>query len=87
MPHGYSYMMFSLGGSYALIFGFALAFASSGNIDLHSLSGITIYPVLAYSLMLLGFMTKPHPLDYIFGCQVHMVKLLLIFILWHLLFY
>ena len=58
MPHGYSYMMFSLAGSYALIFGFALAFASFGNLDLHALSGITIYPVLAYSLMLLGFMTK-----------------------------
>jgi len=58
MPHGYSYMMFSLGGSYAMLFGFALAFASSGSLALSSLSGITIYPTLAYSLMLIGFMTK-----------------------------
>ncbi len=58
LPHGYSYLMFSLGGSYTMMFGFALAFASFGNVDLQALSGITIYPTLAYSLILLGFMTK-----------------------------
>ncbi len=57
-PHGYSYLMFSLGGSYTMMFGFALAFASFGNVDLQALTGITVYPTLAYSLILLGFMTK-----------------------------
>ncbi|MEA2040960.1 MAG: proton-conducting transporter membrane subunit [Bacteroidota bacterium] len=57
-PHGYSYLMFSLGGSYAMMFGFALAFASFGNLDLQALSEISVYPTLAYSLILLGFMTK-----------------------------
>ncbi|MEA1873852.1 MAG: proton-conducting transporter membrane subunit [Bacteroidota bacterium] len=57
-PHGYSYLMFSLGGSYTMMFGFALAFASFGNIDLQALTGITVLPTLAYSLILLGFLTK-----------------------------
>lgn len=57
-PYGYSYLMFSLGGSYTMMFGFALAFASFGNVDLQALTGITVYPTLAYSLILLGFMTK-----------------------------
>lgn len=58
LPHGYSYLMFSLGGSYTMMFGFALAFASSGSIGLEALTGITIFPTLAYSLILLGFLTK-----------------------------
>ena len=58
MPHGYSYMLFSMGGAYAMMFGFSLAFASAGSIGLEALSGITVFPALAYSLMLLGFMTK-----------------------------
>ena len=58
MPHGYSYMLFSMGGAYAMMFGFSLAFASAGSISLEALSGITVFPTLAYSLMLLGFMTK-----------------------------
>ena len=57
-PHGYSYMMFSIGGSYAMMFGFALAFASAGSLDLIALTGIQILPTLAYSLILIGFMTK-----------------------------
>ncbi len=57
-PHGYSYLMFSIGGSYTMMFGFALAFASFGNIDLQALTDISVYPTLAYSLILLGFMTK-----------------------------
>jgi formate hydrogenlyase subunit 3/multisubunit Na+/H+ antiporter MnhD subunit len=58
LPHGYSYMMFSLGGSYAMMFGFALAYAGSGTLALSALTGITVYPIWAYSLILLGFMTK-----------------------------
>ncbi|MEA2106227.1 MAG: proton-conducting transporter membrane subunit [Bacteroidota bacterium] len=57
-PHGYSYMMFSIGGSYAIMFGFALAFTSAGNLGLIALTGINVLPTLAYSLILLGFMTK-----------------------------
>ena len=58
LPHGYSYMMYSLGGSYVIMLGFALAFASNGTFDLSALSNITIYPTLAYSLILIGFLTK-----------------------------
>jgi formate hydrogenlyase subunit 3/multisubunit Na+/H+ antiporter MnhD subunit len=58
LPHGYSYLMFSLAGSYAIMFGFALAYASFGHLNLEALKGITVLPTLAYSLMLIGFMTK-----------------------------
>ncbi|MBB6482711.1 proton-conducting transporter membrane subunit, partial [Spirochaeta isovalerica] len=58
MPHGYSYIMFSVGGSYAMMFGFALAYLSAGHIGLSALTDISVFPMLAYSLMLLGFMTK-----------------------------
>ncbi len=58
LPHGYSYLMYSLGGTYLMMFGFALAFASNGYLDISALSNITVYPTLAYSLILLGFMTK-----------------------------
>ena len=58
LPHGYSYLMFSLGGSYTMMYGFALAFASFGSVDLMALTNISVFPTLAYSLILLGFMTK-----------------------------
>jgi len=58
MPHGYSYMIFSIGGSFAMLAGFSLAYLSSGTVALSALNGITVYPLLAYSLMLVGFMTK-----------------------------
>jgi len=58
MPHGFSYMIFSIGGSYAIMFAFGLAFAGSGSIAMSALKDIAIYPALAYSLMLIGFMTK-----------------------------
>ena len=59
MPHGLSYLLFSIGGSYSILYGFSLAAASSGGlIAMSSLAGITVMPALAYSLMLLGFLTK-----------------------------
>lgn len=58
MPHGYSYVLFSVGGSFGMLLGFALAAASAGHIGLDALSDITVYPMVAYALMLLGFMTK-----------------------------
>jgi len=58
MPHGYSYMLFSIGGAYAMMAGFSMAFVSAGTLDLSALTDISVYPLVAYSLMLLGFMTK-----------------------------
>lgn len=58
MPHGYRYLLFSIGGSFAMMFGFGLAFVSAETISLSALSNITVLPMLAYSLMILGFMTK-----------------------------
>ena len=58
MPHGYSYLMFSIGGSFAMLMGFAMAYLSSGSAGMDALTHITVYPAVAYSLMLIGFMTK-----------------------------
>jgi len=58
MPHGLSYMLFSLGGAYAILYAFGLAFSGSGDLTMVALKNIAIFPALAYSLMLLGFMTK-----------------------------
>ncbi|MBN2801833.1 MAG: NADH-quinone oxidoreductase subunit F [Deltaproteobacteria bacterium] len=59
MPHGYSYLMFSIGGSLAMLAGFSMAYASSGSIEItKALYHINVYPMIAYSLMLIGFMTK-----------------------------
>jgi formate hydrogenlyase subunit 3/multisubunit Na+/H+ antiporter MnhD subunit len=64
LPHGYNYMLFSLGGSLAMMFGFGLAYASAGTIDLSALNNISVLPALAYSLMLMGFMTKTASLGF-----------------------
>lgn len=58
MPHGYSYMLFSIGGAYAILFGFGLAFASSLDTSLAALGSISLMPTLAYTLLAVGFMTK-----------------------------
>ena len=58
MPHGYSYMLFSIGGAYAILFGFALAYASGLNISIEVLGHITKLTTLAYTLIAVGFMTK-----------------------------
>ncbi|HAG16382.1 MAG TPA: NADH-quinone oxidoreductase subunit F [Bacteroidales bacterium] len=58
LPHGYSYMLFSIGGAYAILFGFGLAFASGFDTSLAALGDINILPTLAYSLLAVGFMTK-----------------------------
>ncbi|MBU1241190.1 NADH-quinone oxidoreductase subunit F, partial [Myxococcota bacterium] len=64
LPHGYSYLLFSLGGSLAMMFGFGLAHASAGTIELSALNHIHVLPALAYSLMLVGFMTKTASLGF-----------------------
>jgi formate hydrogenlyase subunit 3/multisubunit Na+/H+ antiporter MnhD subunit len=58
MPHAYSYMLFSLGGAYAILMGFGLAYAGNLNPSLEALGNIAIMPTLAYSLLAVGFMTK-----------------------------
>ncbi len=58
MPHGYSYLMFSIGGSFAMLMGFAMAYLSSGSAGMDALHHISVYPAVAYSLLLIGFMTK-----------------------------
>lgn len=58
MPHGYSYMLFSIGGAYAILFGFGLAYASGLNISIAALGHITQLTTLAYTLLAVGFMTK-----------------------------
>jgi len=58
MPHGYSYMLFSIGGAYAILFGFALAYASGLDSSIMALGNITQMATLAYSLLAVGFMTK-----------------------------
>ena len=63
-PHGYSYLMFSIGGSLAMLAGFSMAYVSAGTGDLAALHHITVYPTLAYSLMLIGFMTKTATLGF-----------------------
>ncbi len=57
-PHAYSYMLFSVGGAYLILLGFALAFAGSGTQDLIALKDISVLPVLAYTVLAIGFMTK-----------------------------
>ena len=58
MPHGLSYMLFSIAGAYAILAGFGLSFAGTGNIDLSALGGITQNVTIIFSLLAIGFMTK-----------------------------
>jgi formate hydrogenlyase subunit 3/multisubunit Na+/H+ antiporter MnhD subunit len=58
MPHAYSYILFSIGGAYAILMGFALAYAGNFNGGLEALGQISVLPTLAYSLLAVGFMTK-----------------------------
>ncbi len=58
MPHGLSYMLFSIAGAYAILAGFGLSFAETLSITLASLSQISINTTLIFSLLVVGFMTK-----------------------------
>ncbi len=57
MPHGYSYMLFSVAGAYLMLIGFAMTNAQAG-ISLDALSLITTNANLIYLLLAIGFMTK-----------------------------
>ena len=58
MPHGLSYMLFSIAGAYTLLAGFGIAFAESSSIALTSLSEITTNVSWIFALLAIGFMTK-----------------------------
>ncbi len=57
MPHGYSYMLFSVGGAYLILAGFGFAFAQNG-ISLEAIKGLTVNAHLIYTILAIGFMTK-----------------------------
>ncbi len=58
MPHGLSYMLFSIAGAYAILAGFGLSFAGTGTYNLSSLAGISSNITIIFSLLAIGFMTK-----------------------------
>jgi formate hydrogenlyase subunit 3/multisubunit Na+/H+ antiporter MnhD subunit len=58
MPHALSYILFSAGGAYLILFGFALSSAETGSVLLTSLSEVNIYSTMVFILLALGFMTK-----------------------------
>ena len=58
MPHGLSYMLFSIAGAYALLAGFGLTFAETSSIDLSALANVSNYVTVIFSLLAIGFMTK-----------------------------
>ena len=58
IKHGYSYMLFSVGGAYLMLAGFGIAYASSGLFGLDAISNITALAGWATTLIAIGFMTK-----------------------------
>jgi formate hydrogenlyase subunit 3/multisubunit Na+/H+ antiporter MnhD subunit len=58
MPHGLSYMLFSIGGAYLMLAGFGITFANTGVIQLDSLAHIVTYATWAYAFIAIGFLTK-----------------------------
>ncbi len=58
MPHGLSYMLFSIAGAYALLAGFGLIYAGTGTLALGSLASVTTNITVIFSLLAIGFMTK-----------------------------
>ena len=57
MPHGYSYMLFSVGGAYLILAAFGMVGAENG-ILLDGLKSITVNANLIYTMLVIGFMTK-----------------------------
>jgi formate hydrogenlyase subunit 3/multisubunit Na+/H+ antiporter MnhD subunit len=58
MPHALSYMLFSLGGAYAILAGFGLAAVGNVGLDLDILSQLNVYAPAVFVLLAIGFMTK-----------------------------
>ena len=61
-PHALSYMLFSLGGAYLILAGFALAYAGTGStsLSLEVLKAAAVIPGsgIIFALLAVGFMTK-----------------------------
>ncbi len=58
MPHGLSYMLFSMAGAFAILAGFGLSFADTQSIAISSLAQISNNISIIFILLALGFMTK-----------------------------
>ena len=58
MPHGLSYMLFSIGGAYALLAAFGMAAVGHNSISMDIINTITYIPYWAYALLIVGFLTK-----------------------------
>ncbi len=58
MPHGLSYMLFSIGGAYALLAALGMAHAGQSSFSMEIINGITYLPYWAYGLLIVGFLTK-----------------------------
>lgn len=58
LQHGYSYMLFSVGGAYLILAGMGIAYAATNLTGLEALSDITEYAGWAFTLIAIGFMTK-----------------------------
>ncbi len=58
MPHGLSYILFSIGGAYALLAGLGMAHVGHTTFGMDILNNIQYLPVWAYALIIIGFLTK-----------------------------
>jgi formate hydrogenlyase subunit 3/multisubunit Na+/H+ antiporter MnhD subunit len=58
LKHAFSYMLFSLGGAFAMLAGFAFAQTGNIGIGLDVLSNMNYLPGLSAALIAIGFMTK-----------------------------
>lgn len=58
MPHGLSYMLFSIGGAYAILAAFGIAHAGQTSFGLDIINNIQYIPGWAYALLIIGFLTK-----------------------------
>lgn len=58
MPHGLSYMLFSIAGAYAILAGFGLIYGQTGSLALSSLNQVTSLITVIFALLAIGFMTK-----------------------------
>jgi formate hydrogenlyase subunit 3/multisubunit Na+/H+ antiporter MnhD subunit len=58
MPHGLSYMLFSIAGAYAILAGFGLSFGETSALEISALANVTQNITIIFSLLAIGFMTK-----------------------------
>jgi formate hydrogenlyase subunit 3/multisubunit Na+/H+ antiporter MnhD subunit len=58
MPHGYSYILFSVGGAYLILAGFGLAYADTSSIMLSALNYVAHNITVIFALIAVGLMTK-----------------------------